>query len=471
MPMLKIKRIDCTVANPAKQLAALRDQFSNHGSVVSPQSRKLTQAVFGEALSPEKAVARICADVKQKGLSAVLHYTEQFDKVRLTPKMVRVASETMAEAYRSADPEFIDTIRRIRDNVMQFQIGLLNKDALLPVSEHYELQLRYRPLKRVGICVPGGAAAYPSTLIMSVCPAQAAEVPEIVVVMPPTPNGAYNKDMLAVCYALGVKEVYSIGGAQAVAALAYGTDEIPAVDMIVGPGNIFVALAKRHVYGQVAIDCIAGPSEVVVVADASSHPEFIASDMIAQAEHSPGVAVMVTWHRELLDEVENFMNKQIGHLDRGELAKLSLNEYGAFILVKDADEAAAIVNQLAPEHVHIQTRDPEPFCEKIDNAGAIFLGQFTPVALGDYAAGPSHVLPTGGTARFASGLTANDFRRRTSIMNFTRNGLRDIADDVIFLATKEGLGAHVASVEIRLRDQAAAPRPPKKKEPVVKVKK
>lgn len=467
MPALKLRRIDCTVATSGKQLTALRDQFSNQGAIVSPSSRKLTQAVFGEALPPAQVVARICEDVKKRGLPAVLHYTEQLDKVRLTPKMVRVAPDEMAQAFKEADPDFIETIRRCRSNVLQFQMGLLNKDAILTVSEHYELQLRYRPQRRVGICIPGGAAAYPSTLLMTVCPAQAAEVKEIVVVMPPTANGAQNADMLAVCHALGVKEVYRIGGAQAVAALAYGTDETPAVDMIVGPGNTFVALAKQYVSNRVAIDCIAGPSEIVVVADDSAVAEFIACDMIAQAEHSPGVAVLVTWVPELIDEVEIELNKQVAKLSRGEMARASLHDFGAAILVKDAAEAAVVVNQLATEHLHVQTRDPEAFAEKIDSAGAIFLGQFTPVALGDYAAGPSHVLPTGGAARYSSGLNANDFRRRTSVMSYTRNGLRDIADDVIFLANKEGLSGHAASIEIRLRDLIPSPRPPKKVPPKV----
>lgn len=465
LPALKLRRIDCTGPNAAKQIAALREQFANQAAVITPASRKLTQAVFGEALPPAKVVARICEDVKKRGLSALLHYTEQLDKVRLTPKMVRVDPAEMAAAYKAADPDFIETIRRCRSNVMQFQLGLLNKDAILTVSEHYELQLRFRPLRRVGICIPGGAAAYPSTLLMTVCPAQAADVKEIVVVMPPTANGANNPDMLAVCHALGVKEVYRVGGAQAVAALAYGTEETPAVDMIVGPGNVFVSLAKQYVYGQVAIDCLAGPSEIVVVADDSAVPEFVASDMIAQAEHSPGVAMVVAWNADLLDELDRELNKQVAKLSRGELARTSLHDFGAAILVKDADEAATIVNQLAPEHLHVQTRDPEAFAEKVESVGAMFLGQFTPVALGDYAAGPSHVLPTGGAARFSSGLTANDFRRRTSVMSYTRNGLRDIADDVIYLANKEGLGGHAASIEVRLRDLIPSPRPPKKTPP------
>src|SRR5690349_4170459 len=462
MPSLKIRRIDTSHPQAARQLAALKTPFAGQANLVAPSSRKLTQAVFGEALPPVKVVERICNDVKNKGLSALLHYTEAFDKVRLTPKQIRVPADELAAAFEQADPAFIDTARRIRENVLQFQIGLMSKDALLPVSEHFELQLRYRPLKRVGVCVPGGAAAYPSTLLMTVCPAQAAEVKEIVVVMPPTANGAQNRDMLAICHLLGVKEVYRIGGAQAVAAMAYGVDGLAPVDMIVGPGNIYTTLAKRFVFGHVAIDCLAGPSEVVVAADESAQPDFVALDLIAQAEHSPGVSVLVTWHNDLPDEVERSLNKYLNHLDRGEQARGCLEEYGAFVVVKDKAECVKVVNELAPEHLHVQTRDPEAFAEKVDNAGAIFLGPFTPVALGDYAAGPSHVLPTGGTARFASGLSVNDFRRRTSIMNFTRAGLREIADDVISMATKEGLTAHAASVSARVADKPLQLRPSKK---------
>lgn len=462
MPSLKIRRIDTSNPQAVRQLASLKNPFADQANIVTPASKKLTQAVFKEALPPVKVVERICNDVRNKGLSAVLHYTEQFDKVHLTPKQIRVPAEELSAAYAAADPAFIDTARRIRDNVLQFQIGLMNKDALLPISEHYELQLRHRPLHRVGVCIPGGAAAYPSTLLMTVCPAQAAEVEDIVVIMPPTNHGANNSDMLAICHLLGVKEVYRIGGAQGVAALAYGVDGIAPVDMIVGPGNIFVTLAKRFVFGQVAIDCLAGPSEVLVAADESAQPDFVALDLIAQAEHSPGVSILVTWHNDLPDEVEKSLNKQLQHLDRGEQARTCLTEYGAFVVVKDRAEGVKIVNQLAPEHLHVQTRDPEAFAEKVDNAGAIFIGPFTPVALGDYAAGPSHVLPTGGTARFASGLSVNDFRRRTSIVNFTRAGLREIADDVISMATKEGLTAHAASVSARVTDKPLQLRPSKK---------
>jgi histidinol dehydrogenase len=464
MPTLKVRRIDYSAPDAARKLAALRDQFNNQGNVVTGKQKKLTEAVFGQALTPIRVVERICEDVRTKGLSAVLEYTEKFDKQKLTAKTVRVPAEELAAAYEKADPEFIGTISRIRDNVMQFQMGILNKDALLPAPEQYELHMRYRPMRRVGIHVPGGAAAYPSTLLMTVCPAQAAEVKEIAVFMPPTPNGAYNPDLLAVCHALGVKEVYRVGGAQGVAALAYGCEHIPPVDMIVGPGNTFVTLAKKYVFGRVAIDCLAGPSELVVVADETAQADLLAIDMIAQAEHTPGVSVLVTWHEPLIEEVDKSLVKLMKDFSRADETRSCLEDYGAFVLCKDVDEAVACVNDLAVEHLHVQTRKPNPehFADRIDNAGAIFLGQYSPVALGDYVAGPSHVLPTGGTARFASGLSANDFRRRTSIINFSRIGLRDIADDVMFMANKEGLVGHAASVEMRLKDVAPAARPTKK---------
>jgi histidinol dehydrogenase len=289
---------------------------------------------------------------------------------------------------------------------------------------------------------------------MTVCPAQAAGVKQIVVVMPPTPNGAHNKDMLAVCHELGVTEVYRVGGAQAVAALAYGVEGLPAVDMIVGPGNLFVTLAKRHVYGQVAIDMLAGPSEIVVLADESATPAFVAADLIAQAEHSPGSSVLITWHAPLINEVASELERQLGSLPRGDLARDSLERFGAFLLAEDQDEAVDWANQLAPEHVHVATRYAETVAERVQNAGAIFVGHYSPVALGDYVAGPSHVLPTGGTGRFASGLSANDFLRRSSVLTFAPAGLKKLADDVRTLAEKEGLTAHAASVDIRLDARA-----------------
>jgi histidinol dehydrogenase len=462
MATIKLRRIDCNDPKSTRQLSDLRRQIGHQGEVVSPRSRELTRKVFGEALPPMRAVERICADVQKEGLSAVLHYTEQFDKVKLKPNEIRVPQAELQAAHAAADPDFLDTIRNIRQNVLSFQMGLLHSDAILSVSGSHELQLRYRPLTRVGICVPGGAASYPSVLLMTVCPAQAAGVKELAVVMPPTQYGAYNPDLLAVCYELGVTEVYRIGGAQAVAALAYGVEGIAPVNMIVGPGNQFVALAKRHVLGHVAIDCVAGPSEVVVVADESAQPDYVAADLIAQAEHSPGVSILITWYPELMNEAADSLARQLSKLSRGTLARESLERYGAFILVRNIDEAVNLTNQLAPEHLHIQTRDPEAFADRIESAGAMFLGHFTPVALGDYAAGPSHVLPTGGTARFTSGLTANDFLRCSSVLSFTLRGMKHLAEDVVRLAEKEGLTGHAHSVSIRMSETKLPARPPKK---------
>jgi len=454
MTTLTLRRIRCADADAAAQLAALRTQLGSQGNVVSARGRALTEKVFGEALPPARVVERICAEVRNRGLAAVLHYTEQLDRVRLTADTLRVSAAERAEAHAAADRAFLETVRRVRQNVLSFQLGVLHTDAVLHLADRHELRLRYRPLRRVGILVPGGAAAYPSTLLMTVCPAQAAGVKELAVVMPPTPSGAYNRDLLAVCRELGVTEVYRIGGAQAVAALAYGVEGIPAVDMIVGPGNVFVALAKRQVFGHVAIDCIAGPSEIVVLADDSANPEFVAADLIAQAEHAPGASLLITWHAPLLDAVADALDRQLQHLSRGNLARESLENFGALVLARNTDEAVALVNQIAPEHLHVATRDAESLAERVDNAGAIFLGQYTPVALGDYVAGPSHVLPTGGTARFASGLSANDFLRRSSVLSFTPAGLEQMAADVLLLAEKEGLTAHAASVNVRLGENS-----------------
>ena len=467
MPPLKLRRIDLSAPNATAQLTKLRDQFRTDAEVVTPASKKLTQAVFGEALPPARAVARICNDVRDKGLAAALQYTEHFDKVKLKPDMVRVKPAELAAAHAAAGSEFLEVLRQVQYNVMQFQSGLLHRDAEMRVSGKHELHLRYRPLRRVGVYCPGGAGAYPSTLLMTVCPAHAAGVEQVVVCMPPTDTGGFNQSMLATCHELKVTEVYRLGGAQAVAAMAYGVEGLEPVDMVVGPGNQFVALAKRHVFGQVAIDCLAGPSEIVVAADDSAHPDYVALDLIAQAEHAPGVPILVTWYEPLIEEVHAALEKRLAKLTRGEQARESLERFGALVLAPDKRAAIDCVNALAPEHLHIQTRDPDGFLDEVESAGAVFLGPFTPVAVGDYAAGPSHVLPTGGTARFSSGLNANDFRKRTSVLRFTRNGLKDIAEDVIYLANKEGLTGHAASVEQRAHDSGPANRPKPKPEKAV----
>jgi histidinol dehydrogenase len=450
--ILNICRIDCANDDARRAIRELRRQLSPAGNVVSPQGRARTIAAFGESLTPQQVVERICADVQCRGLDAVLDYTARLDGVRLDPSAVRVPADELLAAFKAAQPTYLRTLRRVRENILAFQMGILNRDATLRHGPNCELRLRYRPLRRVGVCIPGGAAAYPSSLLMTVVPAQAAGVGEIAVVVPPTPFGGYNADLLAACHALGVKEVHRIGGVQAVAALAYGVEGIEQVDKIVGPGNLFVALAKRHVYGEVDIDSIAGPSEVVLIADWTADPRYVASDLISQAEHSPGSSVLITWEPDLIDRVADALVRQLAMHSRGDLARDSLERFGALILVRDEDEAVELTNLIAPEHLHVSTADPDRLAARLVNAGAIFLGHDTPVAVGDYAAGPSHVLPTGGTARWASGLCSNDFLKRTSMIYVNRDGLAQIAPDVRMLADKEGLSAHRYSVDVRLED-------------------
>ena len=433
-----------------QRLEELRELVSLQGDVVSDSGRELTIEVFGAPLSPVEIVEIICREVQTKGRSAVLKYTELLDRKKLTPDSLRVSPEELASAHRRVSTSFLETVRRIQNRIHTFQTGILHQDTSLKLENQFELKQRYRPLKRVGICIPGGAAAYPSTVLMTVVPALAAGVRELAVVAPPTEFGAYNDDLLSVCHELGVTEVYRMGGAQAVAALAYGIEGVPRVDKIVGPGNLFVQLAKKHVFGNVDIDLLAGPSEVVILGDHSANPEWLAADLIAQAEHDPGVAVLISWDSKLIEAVDRSIQTQLTNLSRGALAHRSLQQFGALILVDSQDEAIALANNFAPEHLEIATENPDRILDQIDHAGAIFLGHESPVALGDYVAGPSHVLPTSGTARFACGLSANEFLRRSSIIQFSLEGVQQVADDVRTMAHKEGLTAHSASVDKRL---------------------
>lgn len=448
---LNIRRIDSRRGNIREAMAELRKKLSPQGNIVSEAGRKRTIDVFGEPLSPQQVVERICRDVQTGGITAVLDYSARIDRSTLTSETVRVPAAELEKAHAAAEPKFLEAVRHVAKNIREFQKAILHSDVRIERPDGYLMQ-RYRPLDRVGICVPGGAAAYPSTVLMTAVPAQVAGVKELAVVAPPTKFGAYNADMLATCHEIGVTEVYRLGGAQAVAALAYGVEGIPRVDKIVGPGNLFVALAKRHVFGEVAIDSIAGPSEVVVIVDDSTRADFTAMDLIAQAEHSPGASVLIGWNAEVLDAAVAELSRKLADLERGDLARQSLEEFGAVILTRDADEACRLTDEIAPEHLHIATQNAEQLAAKIHHAGAMFLGNYTPVALGDYAAGPSHVLPTSGTARFASGLSSNDFLRTNSILHFGRDGLMQLAEDVRQLATKEGLTAHRGSVEVRMRD-------------------
>lgn len=449
---LSIQRIDASQSSGLNAIAQLRSRLSPEGDVVSPRGRELTIKVFGEPLSPSKVVERICRDIREQGTTSLLHYCQALDGKSMSPQDLRVPAQLLEDAHKAASSEYLNAIRRIRENIQTFQSQILHKTVSVEPRSGVHLQQRYLPLERIGICVPGGAAAYPSTVLMTAVPAQVAGVEQIVVVAPPTKLGAYNPDVLAACHELGIREVYAMGGAQAVAALAYGTDCVQRVDKIVGPGNLFVALAKKLVYGTVDIDSIAGPSEVVVLADESTNAAYAAADMLAQAEHSPGSSVLITCDPRTLDRVEAELDLQVRTLERSDLTIESLNAYGALILAKDWEQACELTNDLAPEHLHIATKSPRELLKKIRNAGATFIGNFSPVALGDYAAGPSHVLPTGGTARWASGLSANDFLRAGSVIEFDQESLRDIAAEIELFANKEGLTAHRRSITMRLED-------------------
>jgi histidinol dehydrogenase len=451
---LNIPRIDTREPTAAAAIEQLRRKLAPSGDIVSEAGRKKTIEVFGVPLAPTEVVERICSDVRHRGLEAVLDYTAKFDKVKLSADTLRVPEHELAAAHAKAGPTFLETIRRIRENILRFQTAILHHDVDVELPHGGYLRQRYLPLARVGICVPGGAAAYPSTVLMTAVPAQAAGVGELAVVAPPTQFGSYNSDLLATCHELGIREVYRIGGAQGVAALAYGIDGLASgplrkVDKIVGPGNLFVALAKKHVFGDVGIDAIAGPSEVIVIADETTPATFVAADLIAQAEHGPGSSVLITWSRSLWESVATELEVQTATLERGGMARESLEAYGALVLVADRDEAIRLANTLATEHLHLACANAEDLLDKIRCAGAVFVGPYSPVALGDYVAGPSHVLPTGATARFASGLSSNDFLRSSSVIHFSPEGANAVADDVVLMAKTEGLTAHAASVAKR----------------------
>lgn len=456
-PPLAIATIDARRPEAADALDALRQKLAPDGDVVSEAGRRKTIEVFGEPLTPVEVVERICDDVRTRGLDAVLDYTAKLDGAELTADTLRVSPDELAAAHAAADPELMATVRRIRERLMRFQSAILHRDVRVEIEGGGYLRQRYLPLERAGLCVPGGAAAYPSTVLMTAVPAQAAGVKELAVVAPPTPFGSYNTDLLATCHELGVTEVYRMGGAQAVAALAYGLasprresgELLKPVDKIVGPGNLFVALAKRRVFGEVGIDSIAGPSEVIVVADETTPPAYVAADLIAQAEHSPGSAVLITWREELIPQVVAELEKQLASLERSELTRQSLGAFGALITVADREHAARLCDELATEHLHVACDDAEAFLETVRCAGAAFLGPHGPVPVGDYSAGPSHVLPTGATARFANGLSSNDFLRSNSVIAFTEETLAAQRDDIVRLAEVEGLTGHARAVTIR----------------------
>jgi len=410
----------------------------------------LTAAAAAGADVPA-AVREIIADVRARGDQAVIEWERKLDGVELSPEGLRVSAERIEQARSAAKKRFLALFRRAAKNVRRYQNRILLKTPRPMNRGGRELSVRYTPIDRVGVYVPGGRAVYPSTVLMTVVPAQVAGVHQIAIASPPTADGDVNETVLATAAELGITEVYRLGGAVAIAAMAYGTPSIRPVDKIVGPGNAFVAEAKRQVLGRVGIDSIAGPSEVLIIADDTADAEHIAADMLAQAEHDPGSAVLVTPSEKLAGAVAEAIERQLPQLERAEAVRASIDSYSAIVVVPDIDTACEVANDFAPEHLQIITADDEAALGKIRNAGAIFLGADTPVPLGDYYAGPSHVLPTGGTARFFSALSCNDFLKASSVTRYDAEALAKDSRDVINFAREEGLTAHARALEARSR--------------------
>ena len=394
------------------------------------------------------AVTDILNNVKQNGDDAVREYTLKFDGHM--PSKFEISREEIDSSPDKCDRDFILALYKAADNIRDFHARQKQQSWLEPKQNGVILGQRIRGLKRVGVYVPGGTAAYPSSVLMNVIPAKIAGVKEIVMVTPPQKAGTANPDILAAAKIAGVDRVFLMGGAQAVAALAYGTQSVPKVDKIVGPGNIFVATAKKLLYGTVDIDMIAGPSEILIVADKSANPKFLAADLMSQAEHDKmASAILLTTSEETANETAKELSRQMQTLERRDIIEQSLNDFGAIIVCKDISEAVDFANELAPEHLELAVENPMEYIGRVDNAGSVFLGHYSPEPLGDYFAGPNHVLPTSGTARFFSPLSVDSFIKKSSFIYYTEPALSEAKDDIIKLAETEGLTAHANSIKVR----------------------
>ncbi|ERI04491.1 histidinol dehydrogenase [Aneurinibacillus aneurinilyticus ATCC 12856] len=398
------------------------------------------------------AVLDILQAVKQEGDAAVRRFTEQFDRIQL-PEM-RVTEDEFKEALCAINPEVRDAIREAAVNIRDYHSRQMRQSWMTTHESGTVLGQLIRPLQRVGLYVPGGTAAYPSSVLMNAIPAQVAGVEEIAMVTPPGKDGKVNPGVLVAAYELGVNEIYKVGGAQAIAALTYGTETLKPVDKIVGPGNIYVALAKREVFGLVDIDMVAGPSEIVVLADSTANPAYVAADLLSQAEHDVmASAVLVTTCRELAQAVQQEVETQVAVLPRKEIAQASIQDYGAICVVDSMEEGLDVVNRLAPEHLELMIEEPMAYVGQIKNAGAIFLGPYSSEPVGDYFAGTNHVLPTNGTARFSSPLNVDDFLKKSSLISYSRQDLLTHGQKIVALARQEGLEAHARAIQIRLDNE------------------
>lgn len=401
-------------------------------------------------------VDAVLAEVKAKGDAALKAYTRQFNGVELED--LQVSGAELDAAWKSLDSEFIRTLELAAENIRRFHEQQVHKDFVLTDKPGILMGQRYTPIEKVGICVPSAPAAFPSTILMNVIPAKIAGVREIVVVTPPDQNGAISPEALAAARIAGADKIFKIGGAQAVAALAYGTESVPKVDKVVGPGGIFVATAKRKVFGQVAIDMIAGPSEILVLADGKSDPAWVAADMLSQAEHDVLASpVLVTDSQELARAVQAEVERQLELLPRREVARRAVEDNGKIIVTDDLEKAVEAANLIAPEHLELCVDDPFALLPRVKNAGSIFLGRSAPEALGDYFAGPNHTLPTSGTARFSSPLSVDDFVKKSSFLYYDQAALSPVAERIAEFARREGLEAHARSVLIRNEKGGNAP--------------
>lgn len=402
----------------------------------------------------EAQVAQILEEVREKGDEALFAYTERFDGAKLSGETVLVTEEEIREAYQEVPDQLVAVIRRALKNIEDYHAKQKQYSWFDSKPDGTILGQKVTPLKRVGVYVPGGKAAYPSSVLMNILPAKVAGVGEILMVTPPGKDGKVTPTTLVAAHEAGATAIYKAGGAQAVAALAYGTESIPKVDKIVGPGNIYVALAKKAVYGHVSIDAIAGPSEILVIADETADPRYVAADLLSQAEHDElASAILVTTSQELAEAVSGEVDQFLTVLSRAEIIRKSLDNYGYILVADTMDEAVEIANEIASEHLEIQTRNPYEVMTKIRNAGAIFLGPYASEPLGDYFAGPNHVLPTNGTANFFSPLSVDDFIKKSSIIAYSREALQAVHEDIETFAKAEGLTAHANSIHVRFEEQ------------------
>jgi histidinol dehydrogenase len=402
--------------------------------------------------SVQTVVDEIIADVRARGDAALLDYTERFDGCRLTPGTLRVSQQEIDEAVERCPTELLDALRTAAERVRTFQEATLVPTPDAVTLGGRTMRVRYTPVDSAAIYVAGASASLASSVLMTAVPARVAGVARVVMSTPPRPDGTVSDDRLAAAQIAGVDEVYRLGGAPAMAALAWGTESVQPVDFVAGPSNMYWTLAKKVAFGQVGIDMLAGPSEVIIIADSSADAQCVAADLLAQAEHAPGSAVLLTDDAALAGAVVAAVDEQIPTLSRGEAARDCLARYGVAIVCRSIDECIELANEMATEHLQIVTRDADVVAERIRHAGAIFVGRWTPVAVGDYIAGPSHVLPTARTARFAGPLSANDFRKRSSVICYNREALAEDADAVQRMAEAEGLSAHAASVRRRIEN-------------------